>query len=184
MDTNNIEERCSLSPQRGEGRGEGWERRQSWCRTEAIGRSTPHPHSLSPLRGEGGPGSRARKSLRGLRRLSNHGTHSAAKPQPNERKRTTNDSPSPLNGERAGVRGGNVGNGGAGRRRSAAPPPTLIPSPRWWEREARGAALEKICAPAQTFKPRNTQRGEPATERTEATDERFSLSPQRGEGRG
>src|SRR5205814_1114738 len=42
---------------------------------------------------------------------------------------------------------------------------------------------EKFARPAQTFKPRNTQRGEAATERTEATDERFSLSPQRGEGR-
>src|SRR5436309_5469542 len=64
------DERFSLSPQRGEGRGEGWERSQSWRRTEAIGRSTPHPHSLSPLRGEGGPRSRARESLRGLRQLS------------------------------------------------------------------------------------------------------------------
>src|SRR5437867_8489966 len=68
--TEASDQRYSLSPQRGEGRGEGWERRQSWRRTEVIGRSTPHPHSLCPLRGEGGPGSRARKSLRGLRKLS------------------------------------------------------------------------------------------------------------------
>src|SRR6266516_4263556 len=68
--TEASDQRYSLSPQRGEGRGEGWERSQSWRRTEAIVRSTPHPHSLSPLRGEGGPESRARKSLRGLRKLS------------------------------------------------------------------------------------------------------------------
>src|SRR5205823_4032695 len=66
----------SPSPLNGERAGVRVGTCQLWRRTEAIGRSTPHPHSLSPLRGEGGPGSRARKSLRGLRRLSNHGTHS------------------------------------------------------------------------------------------------------------
>src|SRR5205809_7674092 len=68
--TEASDEQSSLSPQRGEGRGEGWERRESWRRTAAIGRSTPHPHSLSPLRGEGGPASRTRKSLRALRKPS------------------------------------------------------------------------------------------------------------------
>ena len=67
---------------------------------------------------------------RTLRSTSNHVLHSAAEPQPNGRKRATNDSPSPLNGERAGVRGGNVVNHGAGRRHSSAAPLTLIPSPR------------------------------------------------------
>jgi len=44
----------SLSPQRGEGWGEGWERGESLAMAEAIRLTTPHPHSLSPLRGEGG----------------------------------------------------------------------------------------------------------------------------------
>jgi xanthine dehydrogenase molybdopterin binding subunit/xanthine dehydrogenase small subunit len=44
----------SLSPQRGEGRGEGWERGKVLPSTErASGITTPHPQSLSPLTGEG-----------------------------------------------------------------------------------------------------------------------------------
>jgi hypothetical protein len=46
-------DRFSLSPQRGEGRGEGWERRESLAMTESLGLTTLHPQSLSPLRGEG-----------------------------------------------------------------------------------------------------------------------------------
>ena len=44
----------SLSPQRGEGWGEGWEVSRFTLRRGALGGITPHPHSLSPLRGEGG----------------------------------------------------------------------------------------------------------------------------------
>jgi len=43
----------SLSPQRGEGRGEGWERSVGTDVSDLSGHSTPHPQSLSPLRGEG-----------------------------------------------------------------------------------------------------------------------------------
>ena len=43
----------SLSPQRGEGRGEGWEQLKAQPRSGAPGGTTPHPQSLSPLRGEG-----------------------------------------------------------------------------------------------------------------------------------
>ena len=43
----------SLSPQRGEGRGEGWERDRPPANSEAQALTTPHPQSLSPLRGEG-----------------------------------------------------------------------------------------------------------------------------------
>ena len=45
--------RFSLSPQRGEGRGEGWEPAMASKPKEITGRITPHPQSLSPLRGEG-----------------------------------------------------------------------------------------------------------------------------------
>src|SRR6266478_1040523 len=96
----------------GEGRGEGWERRQSWRRTEAIVRSTPRPHSLSPLRGEGDTDSGFRKQ----------GGASDW--------RRTGKRFSLSHGERAGVRAGNVVNHGAGRRQSSAPPLALIPSPR------------------------------------------------------
>ncbi len=47
-------ERHSLSPQRGEGRGEGWELGEASAMWTSLDRTTPHPHSLSPLRGEGG----------------------------------------------------------------------------------------------------------------------------------
>ncbi len=45
----------SLSPQRGEGWGEGWEHGETFANANALRLTTPHPHSLSPLRGEGGP---------------------------------------------------------------------------------------------------------------------------------
>ena len=61
--------RFSLSPQRGEGRGEGWKRDKLWPRSEVFHRTTPRPHSLTPLRGEGEPRRRTRKNLRGLRRF-------------------------------------------------------------------------------------------------------------------
>ena len=67
--TKDGDKRFSLSPQRGEGRGEGWKRDMSWPRSEVFHRTTPHPHSLSPLRGEGGLRRRARKNLRCLRRF-------------------------------------------------------------------------------------------------------------------
>ncbi len=43
----------SLAPQRGEGQGEGWEVLRSSLREDAWVGTTPHPHSLSPWRGEG-----------------------------------------------------------------------------------------------------------------------------------
>src|SRR5215203_3886641 len=43
----------SLSPQRGEGRGEGWECGDAQSMSDASEGTTPHPQSLSPLRGEG-----------------------------------------------------------------------------------------------------------------------------------
>ncbi len=43
----------SLSPQRGDGRGEGWERGSTLASLESPPLTTPHPQSLSPLRGEG-----------------------------------------------------------------------------------------------------------------------------------
>ena len=49
----------SLSPQRGEGRGEGWEHGTTPDMAEITRRITPHPHSLSPWRGEGGRSHRA-----------------------------------------------------------------------------------------------------------------------------
>ena len=45
--------RFSLSPQRGEGRGEGWERSEISGTAKIARLITPHPQSLSPLRGEG-----------------------------------------------------------------------------------------------------------------------------------
>src|SRR5437016_12779310 len=36
---------------------------------ETCGQTTPHPHSLSPLRGEGGPLAQVLENLRGLRRF-------------------------------------------------------------------------------------------------------------------
>jgi DNA primase len=48
----------SPSPQRGEGRGEGWERAEAFDDSTTSARSTPHPQSLSPLRGEGSQGER------------------------------------------------------------------------------------------------------------------------------
>jgi hypothetical protein len=45
--------RFSLSLQRGEGRGEGWERREALELSASFHRTTPHLQSLSPLRGEG-----------------------------------------------------------------------------------------------------------------------------------
>ena len=44
----------TLAPQRGEGRGEGWLGTDALDMAEIARRITPHPHSLSPLGGEGG----------------------------------------------------------------------------------------------------------------------------------
>ena len=49
-----AQRKVSLSPQRGEGRGEGWKRSEISQHVNESERTTPHPHSLSPLRGEGG----------------------------------------------------------------------------------------------------------------------------------
>ena len=46
--------RCLPLPSTGEGRGEGWERTDALDMVEIARRITPHPQSLSPLRGEGG----------------------------------------------------------------------------------------------------------------------------------
>ena len=49
----------SLPPQRGEGRGAGWESSRRFAFSLACGKTTPHPQSLSPWRREGSQGRRA-----------------------------------------------------------------------------------------------------------------------------
>ena len=76
-------------------RGEGWERSPSWHQKKAVGCTTPHPQSLSPLRGEGSPGRCDRERLRGLRKLSQIGL---------QRPGTSNIQPRTLNIEVSSLR--------------------------------------------------------------------------------
>jgi hypothetical protein len=62
----------SLSPQRGEGRGEGWFGSISSIPIYASRLITPHPHSLSPLRGEGGAVSRVSQFGKSVSILENY----------------------------------------------------------------------------------------------------------------
>src|SRR5436190_517407 len=45
----------SLSPQRGEGRGEGWEYQHADSTSDALGVTTPHPLIPLPVEGRGKP---------------------------------------------------------------------------------------------------------------------------------
>ena len=98
----------------------------------------------------------------------------AAEPQPNERIKARNDSPSPLNGKRAGVRGEKEVNQSAGRRRSDAPPLTSFPLPVEGRGKPGDVRSEKFASSAQTFTDSITEHTE-CSERRDGIPSSFSV---------